>query len=223
MPYYSHHWVPVDAVSDLTPPEWDTLSQLLRSGAFRSYIEVGVGHLGTFANVARLVRDTNMETECHGIDAFGALPPDPNGQNSHEGDVVRLAEAQAFLEAAQLEIHCQLHRGDSAPLLTGLLGDLPAPRMVFIDGNHTYEGCRLDFVATDKHLRPGDVVILHDACRDQHPDYGRGPRGVVEDLILANPKYKVTALPAEDVRHDYLTTNAMCVSLRVADPADTDG
>jgi hypothetical protein len=34
--------------------------------------------------------------------------------------------------------------------------------LAFIDGDHRITGCMKDFVAVDKFLRPGGIIILHD-------------------------------------------------------------
>lgn len=194
MPYYEHFFVEMTRTSDLTAVEYARLAGLITVQRPRCYIEVGVGLFGTFSKVAALTHALGLPCSLHGIDAFGRLPRDCNGQNSHEGDVIHREDAQNFLSRAAFANACTLHRGDSAPILSGLLSSTKGPRLVFIDGNHTYAGCHADFAAIEDTLEAGDIVVFHDSVPDQHPDYGRGPRGVVEDHVLTNRNFRLLTL-----------------------------
>jgi cephalosporin hydroxylase len=56
--------------------------------------------------------------------------------------------------------------------LHDLLGDRQAD-MLFIDGDHTYEGVCRDLMVYSPLVRPGGVVVLHDICRHPgKPDVG---------------------------------------------------
>ncbi len=219
--YYAHHFAPVTGKTDLTQAEWQRMSGLLETMRPAVYVEVGVGRLGTLRLVATFGEARGIACTNYGIDAFGELPPDGNGENSHEGDVVRLSEAKAYLHEHNLEELCHLHQGDSSQVLRRLLPRLVArPLLVFIDGNHTYAGCRADFEAIRPHLRPGDVVVLHDTQCYQHPDYGRGPRGVVEDLIESDPKLEVVYTPPASIEKMDPTDTITVVQCR-ADGSDS--
>ncbi|MBM3227341.1 glycosyltransferase [Candidatus Peribacteria bacterium] len=75
--------------------------------------------------------------------------------------------------------HAQQAVGEHArypcTFLTGrscdVLGQLPsAPDLVFIDGNHSYEGAREDLRAFDGMLRPEGTIALHDYCIPHNTD-----------------------------------------------------
>ena len=56
--------------------------------------------------------------------------------------------------------------------------------LVFIDGDHSPEGCREDWELWHQHVRPGGAVSFHDARAGRAGGYGSpGPTGVVDDLF----------------------------------------
>jgi predicted O-methyltransferase YrrM len=51
---------------------------------------------------------------------------------------------------------------------------------LFIDGDHSIEGCRYDFEAFAQHVKPGGLLAFH----DYHPDRPElGPTWVVDNLV----------------------------------------
>jgi predicted O-methyltransferase YrrM len=56
--------------------------------------------------------------------------------------------------------------------------------LVFIDGDHSPEGCREDWDVWHRHVRPGGAVAFHDARLDQPGGTGSpGPTAVVDELF----------------------------------------
>ena len=49
----------------------------------------------------------------------------------------------------------------------GQLGKRGLYDLIFIDGDHTYEGVKADFIAYTKLLRPGGIIALHDIVDSQ--------------------------------------------------------
>ena len=56
--------------------------------------------------------------------------------------------------------------------------------LVFVDGDHSVEGCRLDWELWSPHVAPGGAVVFHDA-RGGRPDGDGlpGPTSVVDELF----------------------------------------
>lgn len=71
------------------------------------------------------------------------------------------------------------HRGQSVDVAKNFHEKID---LLFIDGNHSYEGCRLDVESWLPHLKPNGLVIMH--------DYGwaEGVRKVVHENITPNAK-----------------------------------
>lgn len=59
----------------------------------------------------------------------------------------------------------------------------PQPDLVFIDGDHSAQGCREDWRAWHAHVRAGGAVAFHDArCGHYEGGGGPGPTQVVDEL-----------------------------------------
>lgn len=80
-----------------------------------------------------------------------------------------------FGSAARVEVNghgCEIVYGDShnpatVDRLTGLLEGSPVD-VLFIDGDHTYQGVKSDFEMFSPLVRPGGVIGFHDIC--DHPN-----------------------------------------------------
>jgi predicted O-methyltransferase YrrM len=58
--------------------------------------------------------------------------------------------------------------------------------LVFIDGDHSFEGCREDFELWREHVGTGGAIALHDARATQPGGVGlAGPTAVVDQLLRA--------------------------------------
>ena len=62
------------------------------------------------------------------------------------------------------------HHGDSKAIGAKWLTKVD---MVFVDGDHSYDGCKGDIEIWLKHLKPGGLIIVHDYGKGEladHPD-----------------------------------------------------
>jgi predicted O-methyltransferase YrrM len=65
----------------------------------------------------------------------------------------------------------------------------PVIDLVFIDGDHSPEGCREDWEVWHPHVRPGGAVAFHDARLGSPGGAGSpGPTSVVTELFLTAPR-----------------------------------
>jgi len=67
--------------------------------------------------------------------------------------------------------------------------------VVFIDGDHSHEGCREDWEIWHRHVTPGGAVAFHDARLGKPGDIGSspGPSAVVDELFResAQPGWRI--------------------------------
>lgn len=71
---------------------------------------------------------------------------------------------------------------------------MAAPNMVFVDGDHTYEGCKGDIEAWFPHLAPGGIMAVHDYLKGDlqadpdgpHPMPWPGVDSAVNELLVPN-------------------------------------
>lgn len=75
---------------------------------------------------------------------------------------------QANLQAAKLAGRSKQIKGDSAQV--GRSWQLGAIDLLFIDGDHSYEGVSRDIAAWLPYVKPGGVAIFHDAAPPTNKD-----------------------------------------------------
>ena len=111
---------------------------------------------------------------------------DPHNFNSAELLGHRTSEdASTFkdfidnIESASVSDFVDVRRAFSGDLMTGWNSPI---RLLWIDGDHSYRGAKLDFDGFSRHLVPGGVVAFHDALHEF-----AGPiRVFVEDVLRSN-------------------------------------
>jgi hypothetical protein len=76
--------------------------------------------------------------------------------------------------------------GEEAPLLDEVKPFLPVD-FIFMDGDHSYEGLRGDWLAWKAHVAANGIVALHDSrCR-----HGCGSEQFTQAVILKDPGFKL--------------------------------
>ena len=111
----------------------------------------------------------------HAVDPMIApseTDPDLRGQASSFPDFQKNIEAQGV--AANIEFHqnfsFELAKKWTKPL-----------RLLWIDGDHTYKGTKLDFDGFGEHLTDGAIVAIHDVLHE----FDGGIRVFMEDVLLS--------------------------------------
>lgn len=127
-----------------------------RKGA-AAYLEVGIFGGGTIKYLRGLV----PSLKCTGVDLFEDFKVSEN--NTHISGNYRMADVQEFLGPA-----VALVKGDSSEVLGQLQGKFD---LIFIDGNHTYEGCKSDFEKSLRLLATDGFVALHNCSPHGDPDW----------------------------------------------------
>jgi len=61
-------------------------------------------------------------------------------------------------------------------------------RLLWIDGDHSYEAIKKDFLLWEPFVVPGGIIALHDTYAWE------GPKKVVEEIILPSPRFMVIGL-----------------------------
>jgi len=151
--------------------------QRLAAGA-RRVVELGV-YEGSSAVV--LCRALGAEAELHLVDPF----IDSSGWALRPG-------ASASATATRLAVR-RAARGDGPKVRWYLERSQDVGRrwnggpldVVFIDGDHSPEGCREDWEVWHRHVRPGGAVAFHDARAGRPGGGSPGPTSVVDDLFRA--------------------------------------
>jgi predicted O-methyltransferase YrrM len=101
-------------------------------------------------------------------------------------DVGATPQAEALIEKNNLSPYVEYLTGDSRVIKLDVVADL-----LFIDGDHSYEGCRSDVDRFVPHnLRPGGYFILHDYFGYFQGDKNASPVKMVCDELVAEEKYQ---------------------------------
>lgn len=111
----------------------------------------------------------------HAVDPMIApseTDPDLRGQESSLPDFQKNIESQGV--ASQVDFH-QNFSYELAKTWTKPL------RLLWIDGDHTYKGTKLDFDGFAKHLTDGAIVAIHDVLHE----FDGGIRVFMEDVLLS--------------------------------------
>jgi predicted O-methyltransferase YrrM len=155
----------------------------------RRVVEIGV-YEG--ASAILLVNALGAGSELHLIDPFGAHPDAlPAGWGARERATRRTVE-RARRRAGEAPRLCW-HITTSQRAAARWEGELDA---VFIDGDHSYEGCLRDWLDWHPFVRVGGAVVLHDARRGREGGRGLpGPTAVVEERVRggAAPGWEIAA------------------------------
>ena len=138
-------------------------------------VEVGV-YEGSSALV--LCAALPLDSELHLIDPFTANPTLLPGWRATEAATRRVVErARRRRGGPRVHWHVELSEQTAA----GWSGPVD---LVFVDGDHSEAGCRLDWELWSPLVAPGGVVAFHDARDGGGPEPGLpGPTAVVNSLF----------------------------------------
>lgn len=144
----------------------------------RRVVEIGV-YEG--ASAIALIGALGAGAELHLIDPFGerpdALPAGWAASQRATRRAVERARARRGPSAPRVIWHVAL----SAEVASEWSGEV---ELVFIDGDHSAEGCELDWRLWSPFVSSGGEVVLHDARADQPEGRGLpGPTGLVARLF----------------------------------------
>jgi len=150
--------------------ESELLAELARGRS--TAVEIGV-YEGSSAVVlaGALPADATLQL----VDPFGANPTLLPGWAGVEGAARRVVGRAARRRGDAPRVVWHVERSEDAAARWREPVDL-----VFIDGDHSEAGCRLDWELWSPFVEPGGVVLFHDAAG---PDALPGPRAVFEDLF----------------------------------------
>ncbi|HEY0427281.1 MAG TPA: class I SAM-dependent methyltransferase [Pyrinomonadaceae bacterium] len=142
--------------------------EILEIGSFKGKSTV------ILAKSASLMRKTKV----HAVDPMTApSETDPDLR----GDASSFADFQKNIEAHGVADKIEFHRMFSYELAA--VWNKPL-RLLWIDGDHTYKGTKLDFDGFEQYLAPGAIVAIHDVLHE----FDGGIRVFMEDILLS-PKF----------------------------------
>jgi predicted O-methyltransferase YrrM len=162
--------------------ELSSLLRLLRDRSPRVVVEIGTDAGGTFYSLCQLAAKNALLVS---ID----LPGGDFGRGYGEEEIPRM---RGFARKGQ-SLHflrCDSHRASTKDRLLRILSGR-AVDVLFIDGDHTYEGVKADFEMYAERVGAGGLIVFHDVL--PHPQV---PRCAVDRFW--------TEIKDRYVHHEYL-------------------
>jgi predicted O-methyltransferase YrrM len=150
-------------------------------------VEIGSARGKSACYVGRALKE-------NGSGRLFAIDPHTRTNWNDEDSIDTLGEMKRNIRAFGIEKQVEIIRDVSEKAAARWM--LPID-MLFIDGDHSYDGVKRDWDLFMPHVSPFGLVVFHDTLWDLHPDspYSRADMGVpafVEELRLAG--YPVTTL-----------------------------
>lgn len=121
------------------------------------YLEVGVGNCGTMIFLHEIFKKNRIELKIFGIDNLSY-----QHQNILEFQDISINWARNNLNAV-------FYIGDTRKAECVSFLERKSFDIIFIDGDHSYDGCTNDFLLCLPYLKPGGMMIFHDIASIQCP------------------------------------------------------
>jgi SAM-dependent methyltransferase len=128
---------------------------------FDSYLEIGCRHGWTFSLVAQLIKPKFMV----GIDLPGVFPWGDDGSEK----VLKTVQAEAVLSG--IDTHLFFEDSTQQETIASLANLMDGEKfdVLFIDGDHRYDGVKADWENYRQFVKPDGMVIFHDIYPPKKP------------------------------------------------------
>jgi predicted O-methyltransferase YrrM len=151
----------------------DKMTELITPMDVKRIVEIGTG----FGESAKFFSGLKPDATIYTVDGFG-LYGDGRIYNRLEHDKVKAINESLGRNVIQI-----LANSYKVPW------ELPID-VLFIDGDHSYEGCRMDFINYGPMVRNKGLIVFDDYTQENNPN--NGVRKVVDEILEANSAgYKI--------------------------------
>jgi predicted O-methyltransferase YrrM len=184
---------PVSFPASISPQQGLLIHALVANIRPRFAVEIGSFIGCSSIWIGSALRDAGQGGQLHGVDRFYPILPRPPLCYGYADSSLQLAERHRAI--AELEGTVFYHQEDSAHPSEHLLRLLEQNIVdfLFIDGDHSIEGCVGDFTLYAPYLASGGYLLLHDtnpaACGWQ------GPRHLIDHCLRESPDFEVFEFP----------------------------
>ena len=184
--------------SSLSPQQGEFLRSLVTNSNPKTVVEIGTFFGISSIWIAAALQDAANGGRLYSIDLFKDILPLPNGRRT-KCILDPMQKVADNVARAGLQDCVTLIQGDSR-----VIGEKWAEisstgiDLLYIDGDHSIEGCLADFKLFSPHLNPGGFIVLHDIypanCSCD------GPRFLLDML---NAKAKLQTFELETSPHNF--------------------
>lgn len=148
--------------SSLSPQQGEFLRSLVTNSNPKTVVEIGTFFGISSIWIGAALQDAANGGRLYSIDLFKDILPMPNGRRTKciLDPMHKVAENVA---RAGLQECVTLIQGDSR-VVGGKWPEISSAGidLLYIDGDHSIEGCLADFKLFSPHLNPGGFIVLHD-------------------------------------------------------------
>lgn len=204
----------------LSPTQGSLLRALVSNTAPKTIVEIGC-----FTGISALwlaagLEDASCEGIVHTIDVFGEKLPYPPYHYAYIDDSLHVA--QQAVRKAQLSHRIIFHQQDSKEVSTIIHQILNDPiDFLFIDGDHTVQGCLDDFMRFYPHVAVGGYIVLHDI----YPESCNwpGPRYVIDKYIKSSPSFEVIEVKTHPLNYGIALIRKLAVDEAIMEVRASQG
>lgn len=172
----------------MSPQQGELLRALVRNQNPKVCLEIGCYIGASTMWICSALEECGEDGILHSVDFYGDKMPFKGLRYQFMPDA--LSYIRGRLEEASLSHRNKQHPGHSHNVGIQYDKRIGEPLdFLFIDGDHTIEGCMKDFWLYERHLKPGGYLVLHDI----YPDVcgWEGPAHLIEKYLLPQPnKYR---------------------------------
>lgn len=182
----------------ISPTAGEMLRTLVLNIAPVNVVEIGCFMGASTLWMASALQELRGTRQLHSIDLFHAHGPNDFTQTVLEKP---LAYVQEKVNQSGFTDLVNLHAGDSKILADQVGQTVPSIEFLFIDGDHTVEGCYADFMIMEKYVATGGYILLHDIF----PEWcgWEGPRLLLDTVIKNNPRFEYIQLYISPLNFGY--------------------
>ena len=183
----------------LPPAQGEFLRNLVLNTDPKTVLEIGCFIGVSTIWMASALEQLGSRATIHSVDLFNEIMP---GQHTHYRYLRDPLEyAQSAAASAQLSDHIKFYKMDSKEMGMKAHEILDKPiDLLFIDGDHTIDGCLSDFMLFYPHVSVGGYIVLHDI----YPETcgWDGPRFVIDNFIKGSLDFELVEIETTASSYD---------------------
>lgn len=184
--------------ASVSPSQGEFLKSLMCNIAPKNVVEIGCFTGISTIWLAAGLEQTGGAGNINSIDLFEDIIPAPPYHRAYLPNP--LEYAQNSIASAQLAHRVKFHKSNSVAAGERIHEILSEPiDFIYIDGDHTKEGCEKDFMLFYPHVAIGGYIVLHDI----YPEYCNwdGPRYTIDKYIKNSPHFELMEVQTSPVNY----------------------
>lgn len=184
--------------ASVSPAQGEFLKTLAANIAPKTVVEIGCFTGISTVWLASGLEQSGQPGTIHSIDLFVDIIPAPPYHRVYLKNPIDYARKS--IESAQLSHRVNFYKGNSLEVGQKINQTLNEPiDLLYIDGDHTIEGCYKDFVLYSPHVSVGGYIVLHDIY-PEHCNWD-GPRYLIDKYIKNSPNYELFEIKTSPVNY----------------------